>query len=114
MVVKTEGQHAGEFIVSEGNGAISREAGTLKSGEVVKDGTVLNSNGGKLIASPGSGTPVGIVIGNHDASAGNKKGVPYIARLAEVNGDLLSVHATDPHVTGGIVTSLKTLNIVTR
>jgi len=38
MTVKNEGQRAGEFIVSEGNGAISREKGTLASGQNVVTG----------------------------------------------------------------------------
>lgn len=95
MTVKTEAQHMGEFLVSEGEGTISRESGTLKSGEVVGDGTVLADDGtGKLVAATGaSGEDVkGIVLGARDATAGDLA-VPYIARLAEVKEEL--VHASE-------------------
>jgi hypothetical protein len=42
-----EGRYAGEFIVSEGNGRISRETITVLSGETLKAGAVL----GKVTAS---------------------------------------------------------------
>lgn len=114
MTVKTEGQHAGEFLVSEGPGSISREEGTLKSGEVVIDGQVLALNAGKLVASDGgSGEDiVGIVIGAHDASDADKKHVPYIARLAEVKEDLVTAADTS----GSVVDwdALNALNIYAR
>jgi hypothetical protein len=40
-VVKTEGQHRGEFLVSEGNGHISREAAPVTSGQNLVDGRVV-------------------------------------------------------------------------
>jgi hypothetical protein len=42
-----EGRYAGEFVVSEGNGAISRETITVLSGEPLEAGAVL----GKVTAS---------------------------------------------------------------
>ena len=42
-----EGRYAGEFIVSEGNGSISRETITVLSGETLEPGAVL----GKVTAS---------------------------------------------------------------
>jgi len=41
MATLTEGQHAGEFMVSEGNGNISRETITLISGQDLSAGAVL-------------------------------------------------------------------------
>ena len=125
MVIKTEGQHAGEFIVSEGNGSISREAGTLLTdADMYVDGTVLvDDAAGKLARLTGDagalGTGVeiaGILIGNWDASAGDIAGVPYLARLAEVNDAELTY--PEESTAGGekdaAVAALATLNIITR
>lgn len=92
MTVKTEAQHMGEFLISEGEGTISRESGTLKSGEVVVDGEVLILVAGKLQAGTGASGEdvVGLSYGAHDATGGDLK-VPYIARMAEVDTSL--VHA---------------------
>jgi hypothetical protein len=117
MTVKTEGQHKGEFLVSEANGTLSREVGTLSSGQVVTDGQVLKLSGGELQASVGNAGAevlVGIVLGNHDASAADKPNVPYIARLAEVDASLVTVDATDPEPDAAVWTELKALNIVAR
>jgi hypothetical protein len=94
MVVKTEGQHQGEYLVSEGNGAISREAGTIASGQVIKDGDVLSGTPGALVKlSKTTGIVasdvVGIAYGDWDATNGAIEGVPYIARFAEVKEDLI-------------------------
>ncbi|MGH6900186.1 MAG: head decoration protein, partial [Geminicoccaceae bacterium] len=43
----SEGRYAGEFVVSEGNGKISRETITVLSGETLQAGAVL----GKVTAS---------------------------------------------------------------
>lgn len=115
MVVKTEGQHAGEFIVSEANGTLSREVGTLLANEVLIDGQVLALAAGKLKASDGvtSGeVVVGVVIGAHDATGADKANVPYIARLAELKSALV----TAEDVSGAVVDedALNALNIVLR
>lgn len=97
MSVLTEGQHAGEFLVSEAPGTYSREAGTVASGQNLVDGQVVKLSSGKLIAAAGtnvagvgSETLEGVVIGDHDASDGDLKLVPYIARAAEVKDALLT------------------------
>jgi hypothetical protein len=92
MTVLTEQQHAGEFLVSEGNGSISRESGTLLSGQVVIDGEVAILAAGKLKAGTGASGEdvVGIFYGAHDATGADKPSVPYIARLAEVKEDLVT------------------------
>ena len=41
MPVMTEGQHAGEFVVSEGNGTISRETVTVLNGRTLEPGTAI-------------------------------------------------------------------------
>lgn len=91
MTVKTELQHMSEFLISEGEGTISREKGTLKSGEVLVDGTVVALSAGKLVASHGASGEdvVGIALGSHDATGGDVANVPYIARMAEVDSTLV-------------------------
>ncbi|HEX9647064.1 MAG TPA: head decoration protein [Alphaproteobacteria bacterium] len=98
MATKTEGKHAAEFLVSEANGTLSRETATVKSGQNLVAGEVVEKDvDGKLIAfSAGVDSDgavlveaVGIMWDNVDASAtGANADVPgqvYIARLAEVN-----------------------------
>jgi Bacteriophage lambda head decoration protein D len=86
-----EGRYAGEFIVSEGNGKISRETITVLSGESLAAGAVL----GKITASgkykaldpaavDGSEAAAGVLYDAVDASAADAEGVA-IVRLAEVN-----------------------------
>jgi len=87
----TEGHYAGEFIVSEGNGRISRETITVLAGENLQAGAVL----GKVTASgkykeltpgaaDGSEAAAGILYDTVDATAADAEGVA-IVRLAEVN-----------------------------
>jgi hypothetical protein len=106
----SESRKTGEFIVSEGHGRISRDATNLEIGHALQDGTVLKyhshtdgnelaplaltdfDTGGALLSTV---TIAGILLGPHDSSndaTGQNAeiaGVPYISRLAEVNGALL-------------------------
>jgi hypothetical protein len=91
MPVLTEGRHAGEFLVSEGNGAISRETITVLAGQTLQPGAVLGrvTAGGKYTALDpaavdGSEAAAGVLYGAVDASAADAAGVA-IVRLAEVN-----------------------------
>lgn len=104
MPVITEGRHAGEFVVSEGNGAISRETVTVLNGRALEPGTVLGrvTTSGKyceidLAASSGAEVAIAVLYDAVDASAGDAPGV-VIARLAEVHGGELVWPAalTDP------------------
>jgi len=86
-----EGQYAGEFIVSEGNGTISRETITVLSGETLEVGAVLGkvTASGKYkaldpVATDGSQVAAGILYEALDASAGDAEGVA-ILRMAEVH-----------------------------
>lgn len=105
----TEGRHAAEFILSEANGARSRENGT--AGEALTAGTVLESVTAGLVAYE-SGTIVGIAL--YGAASGEP--VSYLARDAEVNLKLLTYPAES--TAGGeeaaTIAGLKTLNIITR
>lgn len=91
MATLTEGRHAGEFIVSEANGARSREAMTIDAGSL-EAGTVLGrvTATGKYVAlapgsEGGSEAAAGILYAAVDATAADAEGVA-IVRDAEVNG----------------------------
>ncbi|WP_035661443.1 head decoration protein [Bradyrhizobium sp. Ec3.3] len=128
--VLTEPQHRGEFLVSEANGHLSREVGTLASGNIAKDGRALKLVGGKLVPAAGTthtdGTSdeniVGIALGDHDASAtganADVPGVVYIARLSEVKGALVTLHAVvgggAAAATAAVKAALAKLNIIER
>jgi hypothetical protein len=116
-----EGRYAGEFVVSEGNGKISRETITVVSGETLEAGAVL----GKITASgkykaldpaavDGSEAAAAILYDAVDASVADAEGVA-IARLAEVNAAEL---VWPDGITGGEKTTalgeLAALNIISR
>ena len=101
MSTLTEGRYAAEFLLSEGNGNISREVVTVVSGAgALKAGTVL----GKVTASgkykaaaadatDGSEDAIAIALYDVDATSADAA-VAVIARNAEVNGKILSYHAS--------------------
>lgn len=91
MAALTEGRHAAQFILSEANGNRSRENGTLKSGEDLEAGTVVEDDGsGKLVEYDAtSQEAAGILIETTDATTGDKS-VAYLARDAEVNANILT------------------------
>ena len=90
MAVLHEGKHTGEFLVSEGNGAISREVVTIAEGQDLGVGAVLGqlTSGGKYTALATTGTDgnevaAAVLFDDVDATDGDKPGV-VVARLAEV------------------------------
>lgn len=91
MVVKTEGKHTGEFILSEGNGTISREEVTIAAAApAMVAGTLVGkiSASGKYapysnVAGDGTDTAAGVLYTNVADSAADQKAV-IIARDAEV------------------------------
>lgn len=95
--VFTEGKHTAEFLLTEGNGTISREEGNLDvSAAALVPGTVLGkvTATGDLVAyangaSDGSQTAVGILYAAAPDVAVDQK-VVYIARHAEVIGAQLT------------------------
>ena len=116
-----EGRYTGEFIVSQGNGSISRETITVLSGETLEAGAVLGkvTASGKYkaldpAAADGSEAAAGVLYGAVDASAADAEGVALI-RLAEVNAAEL-VWPTG--ITGGEQTTalgeLAALSIIAR
>jgi len=95
MPIKTESTHAGEFLLSEGNGNISREEITITSGEVLAVGAVVGkvTATGKYVAYNDAGVAgeevaAGILYDAVDATGADAKGV-IIARLAEVDASLI-------------------------
>jgi hypothetical protein len=117
----SEGRYAGEFIVSEGNGSISRETITVLSGEALEAAAVLGrvTASGKYkaldpAALDGSEAAAGILYGAVDASAADAEGVA-IVRLAEVNAAEL---VWPDGITGGQKTTavgqLASQNIIAR
>ena len=92
-----EGQHTGEFLVSEANGTLSRETGALaQRPDRYLDGTILvrqSTTEGDIFVDlndveeptggPDYSEVAGILYGNYDASGGNVEAV-MISRLAEV------------------------------
>lgn len=96
MTILNEPVRAGEFLIAEGNGSISREEVTIASGQNLKAGTVVGkvTASGKHIAyangaSDGSQTAVGILYSPVNAAAADAKGV-LIVRHAEVEETLLT------------------------
>ncbi|MCG5538951.1 head decoration protein [Halorhodospira sp. 9622] len=88
----TEGQHTGEFLVSEANGRRSRQTVTFKSGHTIKPGMVLGklNSGGKFVpldtsASSGAEKAAAIAWDHVDAADDDVEGV-VIDRDAEVRG----------------------------
>jgi hypothetical protein len=88
-----EGKHTAEFLLSEGNGSISREVGVLAATTTgLEAGTVLGkvTATGHLVpylnsASDGSQTAVSILYANAPIATGTQEAT-VIARTAEVTG----------------------------
>lgn len=123
MTSLTEGRHAAAFVLSEAQGARSRESGTV-TGADLKAGTVVQENGSsKLIAFTGATNTDGSLVTEaagillYDADAADADvDVAYIARDAEVNLNILTYPAES--TAGGektdTIASLKKLGIITR
>ncbi|TWA73944.1 bacteriophage lambda head decoration protein D [Azospirillum brasilense] len=123
MAALTEGRHAAEFILSEGNGSVSRDAITIVSGAgKLAAGTVLGkiTASGKYTASPatgsdGSQTAAAILLAPVDATSADATGVA-VTRFSEVNGNTLTYDASVDDATkrGAKATQLATVGIIVR
>ena len=111
----TQGKFTGEFLLSEGNGSISREEITVSSaaGALVA-GTVMGkiTSGGEYVAydadaTDGSEVAAGILYDNVPDSAADQKAV-IIARHAEVQASELT------GLDAGARTALAALGIICR
>lgn len=124
MATLTESRHAGEFLISQANGNRSREVATVKSGQDLVAGQVVQFSAGELIAASGDldtagdlDTQVaGIIWDNVDATGGAVANCLYIARDAEVKDAALTY--PDESTAGGekaaTVASLAALGIIVR
>jgi len=125
MATKTEGKHAGEFMVSEANGFRSRATGTVLSGQDLVAGEIVERDGNaKLKALSGLADTAGDLItqaagimwDNVDATAGDVAGAVIIERDAEVNeGELtFPTETSDGNEKANAIASLAALGIIVR
>jgi hypothetical protein len=123
MAVLTETRHAGEFVLSEGNGNISRDSITIVSGAgVVRAGTVLGkiTASGKYTPSPATGadgSQVAVAVNLYEVDATSADvAVAAIMRDAEVNVNTLTYAASvdDNTKKAAKATQLAAVNIIVR
>jgi hypothetical protein len=101
MTSLTEGQHNGEFIVTESDGSLSRDTITVLSGQTLQAGHVLGQvTVGTASAAPASGNTGNGVISGVAAGTTAEPGV-YIAECIEHATNSGTFQVTDP--TGIIV-----------
>jgi hypothetical protein len=88
--MKTEKQHAGEFIATQDADSIAFDTVVLAQGHTVVDGQPLVKSGANIVPADGTTSVdfVGLAIGDHDTTAA-AKAVPVAARLIEVDAALL-------------------------
>ncbi len=111
------------FILNEGNGDISRENGTVKSGEDLAAGTVVMLSGAELVAHDGlldtAGDviteAVGVLIEKVDASS-SAIAAAYIARYCTVNNNVMTypTESTAGGEKAAVNASLDLLGIIVR
>jgi len=118
MTTLTEQTHAGAYLGSVVDRQLSFETATVKSGQNLKAGEVLQWDTGKLVAHAGvlvsdgglSAAVAGILHQAVDASAGDIEGQVYLARgPATVKDDLITYPAesSDGGEKAAIVADLK-------
>lgn len=118
MTTFTEGQHAGEFLISEAAGTRSRETVTILSGQNLSAGAVLAVNGdGKYLeidpdASDGTETAAAVLYDAVDATDGDAEGVA-IVRDAEVRQSSLQ-WPVDSNIEALGLVDLAALGIIAR
>jgi hypothetical protein len=120
MTTQTETVHNEEFLISEDDGHISRENVVVVKGQNLVAGAVVGkiTSGGAYAqydntAHDGTEAAAGILLQAVDATDDDKPGA-LLARIAEVDGDLLNWGSNDgTGITAGIA-DLKALNIIVR
>lgn len=98
MTVKTEGQHAGEFLISEANGKRSRDAiiinagaGVLSAGTLVAQITAANAASATAGSNTGNGA-IGAIGVDNTAITGD-----YIVTITEAATDGGAFSVVDPN-----------------
>lgn len=125
MVTFTEGRHAAEFVLSEANGGRSRESATIAVGQDLAVGQIVEDDGtGKLTAMTGTLNTAGalitqakgVVLYAGASDSATSQAVAYIARDAEVNGNLITFPAetTTGDERNKTIASLALLGIIVR
>ncbi len=119
---KEEGVYAGEFLISDGEGTISRDSIVIASGEgVLEAGAVLGkiTATGKFAAydnaaTDGTQVAAGVLYDKVDATSADVKAVA-ITRLAEVKADLLAYAADqDSTAKAAAAADLKAVLVIAR
>lgn len=125
MTTLTEGRHAAEFVLSEANGVRSRESAAVAVGQTLTVGTIVQDDGaGALTAMTGTldsnGDLVtqakGIVLYAGASDTAESQTIAYLARDAEVNGNLLTfpTETSDGDERTKTIASLALLGIIVR
>lgn len=114
MNIQTEAVHTAEFLLSEGNREISREAVTVAAGDALPAGQVLGiqTTSGHYAAYSASATDgtevaVGILHAALPASSDPRNGVAFV-RLAEVSAARLT------GLDAAAIADLKTRHVIVR
>lgn len=121
MTTFTETSHAGEHILSEGNGDISRENITVLSGQNLVAGAVLGivTASGKYAeydnaASDGTEVAAGVLFEAVDASAADAPGVANVRNCEVYLAGLTWEAGQDQAAQDAGVADLKALNVIVR
>lgn len=125
MTTLTEGRHAAEFVLSEANGQRSRASADITVGQDLDVGRIVQDDGtGKLTAYTGALNTAGAVITQAKgillyagaSTTADVANVAYIARDAEVNGNLLTfpTETSTGNERANAITSLALLGIIVR
>lgn len=110
MAVLTQGPNTGAYIVSEANGSLSRDVGTILAGQNLQAGQIVgvvtaSSKFAKYdpAATDGTENVAGISYDNKDATDGDIVGAVFSVRLGEVRESDLIYH--DGATAGEIITA---------
>lgn len=110
----TEGKHKAECLISEANGARSREQAILSSGQSVVDGQVLTLSSGEYAAAVGteSAATLAIALGNYPSTGADQE-IVILKRDCEVRDSVITVTGTEGNLATA-KTALATLGIICR
>ena len=115
MTILTEGQHNGEYFVSEANESRSRDAITLAvDAAMYMSGTVLKATAGVYERFDGTGTAVAILYHDTDATEAVADAVAHTRDMEYKLPKLVfNSDATQTHIDAAVA-SLATVGIIAR
>lgn len=112
--VKTEGRHAGEFVLAEADFLHCRDEITVSEGQVLEAGTVLQADGDEFVMLD-SGSAAAVVLYNVDASEGAKKVAAIVRGPCQLMSSMLVfASGTSDGDKAAAFDDLKALGIVVR